>query len=997
MKKIYFLLFFILFSGKIFAQPMIDTQGKDFWLAFIPNFHNVDMLMLDKSYYTDTLYIFIVATDTCSGNISYRDFSGATYNQNFTITNPNQIFTFRLRYEPYELRGFNASNVIIGNSQNEIIAKQSFHITSTKDITVYAHSQAITTSESLTALPTDALGTEYLVLAYDSDGARDNNNPSAIAGSSTPSQFAIIATEDNTNVTIFPSVPTRKNKSQTQNIILNQGDVYLVQADITLSQLHNDLTGSKITSDKPIAVIAGQQRTKLPIIGQGTSRDMLMEQLPPLNAWGRNSIVVPFVQSPTAENTYDNDIFRILAYSDNTQIFIDGNLITTLNQGQLFETYLDEPHFIDASAPILVAQYKKSSQSSGFGNTGNSDPLMLIMPPIEQYGNFYRFANIQANEYDYDFTQRYKKIYTEHYINIISQNNSLNNIRLDGNLVSASTFIPIPNSNFSYNQIPVSEGTHEVACPGGCGLIVYGYGQANSYGYYGGMNLVKYDFTSPKLYADTTCYILNGIATDSSGTDTKIKQLDFPISDQINVNISSNNSFPSPIVSYSASLINNYHDGSFKVRATDSAGLYTEINYDIPGFTIALKDIKESTNVPVIIDTILYGNQRCFDIVIENYGKFAHKIEYLLVKYPTGVDTISDFTGIILEPGIQKSFQYCVTPSDSGLYNFDISIEDTCNSRDIAKLNLYALRDVDPPYIQETIDSCQVNYVYDIIEAMKSDGGISEAKLLEGFNIDIQKDETDNKHYQFRINVLDPRKDTYFKIEITDLAGNKSIIEVARPGFTLEFASSKNTHQIDFGNKRIGGLYIDTLMIYNYGNYPITINEAPLLHNLQFSVPQSQFPLTINPQDTAKLIIVYKPVYVKETNDLDSIIFSLNCLSEIIPLTGFAEEFNIDANSKCEVNIRFVTDSIPLSLEITLSDEYTPGIVQLDIKNPKPSTTVVYLYNSMGVMLEKLFSGTLQKGETSLNIKMNDYSNGLYFIIVNYDGNEYSRKFIKIE
>jgi len=51
-----------------------------------------------------------------------------------------------------------------------------------------------------------------------------------------------------------------------------------------------------------------------------------MEQLPPLNAWGRNSIVTPFAQSETIENQSDNDLFRVLAYSDNTQLFIDGRI-----------------------------------------------------------------------------------------------------------------------------------------------------------------------------------------------------------------------------------------------------------------------------------------------------------------------------------------------------------------------------------------------------------------------------------------------------------------------------------------------------------------------------------------------------------------------------------------------------------------------------------------------------------------------------------------------
>lgn len=996
MKRTIFLLFLLISCSKLASQPLIDTRGDDFWITFIPNYHNIESPGYDKSYYTDTLYIFVVANEPCTGKIDYRDDKGLPYSQNFTINDPSQIYVFKVPYELYELRGFNKSGKILGYDQNEMIAKQSFHITTSKDVTIYAHSQAITTSESMTALPTDALGMEYLILTYNSDGSYDPRERT-ISEQSTPSQFAIIATEDNTNVAIEPSVPTRVNKSQIQNFTLNQGDVYLVQADIALNQYRNDLTGTKVTSDKPIAVIAGHQRATLPVNGVGGSRDMLMEQLPPLNAWGRNSIVVPFAQSSTITNTIDNDIFRILAYSDNTQVFIDNALITTLNQGETFESYLDEPHFIEASAPILVAQYKKTSQAGTGGNAAKSDPLMLIMPPIDQYGNFYRFANIQSYEYDFVFSHKNDKVYSEHYINIISKNNSLNNINLDGNPVQASMFIPIPNSNYSFASLPVSEGTHEVNCPGGCGLIVYGYGVANSYGYYGGMNLIKYDFTSPKLFANKGCYIINGIATDSTATDSRLIELDFPISDQHNVNITANNTFPASIASYSATLQNHYLDGSFKVRATDSAGLYSELVYDIPGFTLALKDIKESTVVPELIDTIHFGKTRCFDITIENYGKFPHLINYVIIKSATNSDTIPEFINAIIQPGEQRTFPYCIEPSEPGAYYFDVSIEDSCTSRDIAKLILHSLQDLNPPLIKSSYDSCFVNFIYDVYEELKSDVGIKSAKLLEGVNINYEQIELGPNHYQFKINVIDPRQSALFRVEILDSVGNQSIFEVRIPGFTLEFLSSTPNHQIDFGNRRIGGLYLDTLLIYNYGNYTITLDEATLRHNLQFSVPQSQFPLKISPKDTARLVMAYKPVFVKDYFDTDTLLFTLYCIDETIPLIGFAEEFNIDASSKCDVNIRFITDSIPSSLEITLADEYSPGIVQLDINNPKNNNTNIYLYNSFGVLLEKLYSGTLQKGKTTFEIQMHNYSAGLYFIVINNDGGQFSRKFIKIE
>jgi hypothetical protein len=89
----YFIIFIVIlltsFPGKILSQDLIDTRGNDFWLAFLPNFHNYENDPI--SNYTDSLYIFIVATDTCSGLIEYKDINGKSYSKNFIITDQKNI------------------------------------------------------------------------------------------------------------------------------------------------------------------------------------------------------------------------------------------------------------------------------------------------------------------------------------------------------------------------------------------------------------------------------------------------------------------------------------------------------------------------------------------------------------------------------------------------------------------------------------------------------------------------------------------------------------------------------------------------------------------------------------------------------------------------------------------------------------------------------------------------------------------------------------------
>ncbi len=980
----YFIFFIVIlltsFPGKILSQDLIDTRGNDFWLAFLPNFHNYENDPI--SNYTDSLYIFIVATDTCSGLIEYKDINGKSYSKNFIITDPKNIYSFSLPYLNFELRGFNRSGTIQTNNnyQCEKIAPQAFHITSTADITIYAHEQAVTTSESMTCLPTDALGTDYIVLTYNSDG---NEGFGSIDGQSTPSQFLVVATEDSTQVIIVPKVATRVNGTKTQTINLNKGDVYLVQAQITNTNLNGDLTGSRVTSNKPISLIAGHQRTRLPINGNVTSRDCLLEQLPPLSAWGRNAIVIPFAQSKQIFSS-GNDIFRILSGSDNNDITIDGIPILTLSQGSIFEMELTEPHYIEGTGPILVAQYKKSSQSGVSGQNGISDPLMMIMPPIEQYGNFYRIANIQS--YEPGSNNKFDPVYSEHYVGIIIPDSVTKLIKIDGNFIGANFFKKVPNSNFSYCFLQVTQGTHELIAPTGFGLTVYGYGYANSYGYYGGMNLVKYDFTPPKILASSNCYTITGIVTDSSATDTRVTELDFPATNLINVDIQQNNSFPTGLAYFTASLHNHYLDGSFQIKAMDSAGLSTSLNYDIPGFTINYQGFRENTTPFQVIDTVPSGTEVCFDIPIENYGKFQHTLYQIYLKSTNQTDTLLSLIPITLNSGDVQTIKVCKTFADTGTYNFELIIEDSCEARTITNFQILSFKDNKPPTIQVKKDPCNQTFDVEINETLKSDSGIELFKIEaeENGKIDIQDQNT--KYIRFHFTVNDPREDAYYKFIVVDSMGNSKEYEEFIPGFTLSFITSsinpQDSNKLDFGSRMIGARHQDTILLTNYGKYTIVLDKAYMFNNTIFSIPQSQFPFTIEPQQTKPLVVIYKPVDAKIDKDLDTVRFNFNCLDKFIYLEGAATVFDVTQNSKCNVPLKFTTDSIPTSLEASLKSSIIEGIVEINFKSDENTNLVISLYDQFGILRDELFNGTLPKGTAIKVFNLNNLVSSVYFIKV---------------
>ncbi len=458
------------------AQDIPDSRGREFWITYLPNFHN------NPTALEDSLFLFITAEEETSGVIEYFDRDGRRFEQQFTIDDVSEVYKFQTVYLNFELEGYNTRSVLNWpESQNESVARQVFHITCDKEVTVYGLNQARTTSDAFLGLPQDVLGSNYVIMSYNSDlktqGATLTNN-------STPSQFAVIGTVDNTEVTIDPSVPTQANGMARQSVTLDRGEVYLVQSRFSPATRNADLTGTRVTSTAPIAVFAGHQRATIPIAfaNQLISRDHIVQQLLPVNTWGRNAFIIPLPRLAD-QAPIGSDLYRVLAAVDNTSIFVNGVQQTVLDGGEFFEAPIAEALVIEATGPIQVAQFKQTA-----GDTPNDlrvgDPFMMLIPPAEQYLRSYRFINAQVAELN---GGNNTNIFTRQFVSIIVPSASIGSVRLDGSAVNAGEFAQIADSDWSYATLEVSDGVHDVLADVGLGIYVHGYGGANSYGYIGGV------------------------------------------------------------------------------------------------------------------------------------------------------------------------------------------------------------------------------------------------------------------------------------------------------------------------------------------------------------------------------------------------------------------------------------------------------------------------------------------------------------------------------
>lgn len=951
-------------SSKAFSIEYYDTKGTDFRFAFLPNAHKTA-----SESSSDSLFIFIAVEKPTDVSIEYYDRTGNQYNHQISITQANSLYKFQLQYYNYELWGYCTDLFRDTRFQSEMVSNMSFHITSNEEITVYAHSQARQTSAAFLVLPTDVLDNDYIVISYNSDS--DDSEPM-------PSEFAIVATEDNTNITIIPSQPTRYNELNTQKLILDKGEVYLVQADMEHNHLV-DLTGTIINADKPVALFSGQQKSGVPVEGlsRTPTRDCLMEQIPPVKVWSNNAFITPFAEPSDVTNLYD-DLFRITAAYDSTTININGTVVANLNQGEFYEDKITQPSLVTSNSSFLLVQYKKSSDYIGSGGSGNNgDAFMLVVPPKEQFLTSYTTINVQA----YD---NRAIVYNEQYITIVIPTSGISSFRLDNNPVNSALFNPIQNSGYSFASIPVNDGVHKTASDSAFGIYIYGYGLANSFGYTGGMSFKPIDFQGPQISQIDSCYKTSAFVTDSLISDSGLKEFYSPISSQINCEVKlSAYSKENKVAKFEAYLNNKKLDGSFKIIAEDSLGHATEKTIDIKGFTLGNNGSEMSDNLLDFTAMVRVGATKCFDLPIHNYGKFDQTILGYKINNRTDF-SISPASPITIRPGEVTNLRICFTADIDSMFVDTLSIINDCGDlKTLADFTIQTGIDKITPKQITVADSCNQNFQIFISDSTFWDSGISSISILYKTNCNIAIHQSAYTS-TIIINIINTSEDMSYGISIIDSAGHELIIADTISSTNFRIYSSRgdiSDNSLNFGDCKIGYLEVDSLTLFNSGTNKLVLENIILAKNTNFSIPQSQFPITIEPMDSAKLFIVFSPVEGDSLLYTDSLLFKSNCLKQSVVLTGYGESINLYGASKCEVDLKFSMDKVKNTFYV--SDVMPNPIISegiIVIHNDKTSMVQVDLFDYLGNQIKRIANNKMPAGKTELSISPANLSSGMYFI-----------------
>lgn len=959
-----------------------DSKGTDFWFTFLPSYHNnINQMSSDRALQQEhQLYIYIGADQPTSGTISLRDEFGNVRTEAFTITNPAQLYEFKTFFLPYELRGFNYHGQInYGQMQTEKPARQSFHITSDQEVSVYALNQAQLNSEAFMVLPTDALGDDYVVMAYTSDTREGGGGPSGV---STPSQFAVVATQDSTVVDIIPSSSTfLTDPGERQSVVLNQGQSYLVQVDPRVAP-DGDLTGSVVTASKPVAVFGGHQRSTIPVEfrDQLDSRDCLVEQMNPIRTWGKSAYVLPLAVSPD-EEPVGSDLFRVVTAFDSTVISVDGNEVATINAGEFYEAPLRQAANVTSSRPTMVAMFKKTSGRTLQNEDPRiGDPFMMLVPPAEQFMKSYRFINIQANEYDFINGRPVPRneIYLQQWLNVLIPTVGIPSLRLDGQPVTAQ-FRSIGSSPFSWAQIPMQDGVHEITADTLFGIYVYGYGRAVSYGYIGGMAFRPLDVFPPKIVGSSSCGVFRGAVTDSLRGDTRVVSVDVVPGTARNATFTLG-SFapPQAVVEFEAAVIDPYQDGSLIVIARDNVQQLMNALVPIAGFTVGAVGRGPDPSVELRSRVIPIGQNRCDTIVLENYGLYTHTITSLRTSGKGVVTTPS--VPFNLAPGKRAEVIVCRTLDVGGLDIDTLFIGDSCLERAVLAVEIDVKDDKDSPSITATVDPCSTKVDVVIADDRAYDFGLKTIRVMDEIlqNCTIEQRTSTVAVSTYQVTITDPFADAIYGFEAIDSADNARQFVDTIPGFTLSIAGSTtpvSSHRLP--TTPLGTYVCDTIEIANYGLQTQVLYGVYVRSNVLFSLPQHQFAITIEPGETAPLIICYEPRIADTIPDRDTLVFIHGCSNKLLEVVGNGTPQELAGLSRCDVAVNIQTTKLPRPMVVMPQPADDQVTILLDQATTSASVQLVAVDGS--TVLTESWQGTATR---SLLLPLRHIASGMYVLVV---------------
>ncbi len=358
------------------------------------------------------------------------------------------------------------------------IERKAYKLTSSAPIVAYQfnplNNVGVFSNDASLLIPRHAYDLAYTGMTYKTLTRRPARNDyngylTVVASGSGPTMVNVTATaavRAGTNVAAIAA-------GGSQTFTLQQFETLSLQAIAG-----GDLTGTSITCSQPCGVFGGHEATNLSQAAQSPCcADHLEDQIFPNSTWGK----VYVVARTETRTTPVPDMVRVVAQRPNTTVTFNpaqNGCTTPLNAGQYCDVFVTSDVQVSANEPILVGHYLSSN---GGSDPDAGDPSMSFAVPTEQYRNQY--------------TLLVPSQYAENYFSIVSP--ASGSVTLDGTAVNALT--PFGDGTFKVGRVQVQAGAHNLVCSEGCGVEVYGWSDAVSYLFAGGLDLEQIVIGGPPI------------------------------------------------------------------------------------------------------------------------------------------------------------------------------------------------------------------------------------------------------------------------------------------------------------------------------------------------------------------------------------------------------------------------------------------------------------------------------------------------------------------
>lgn len=471
MKRWLFIVYVILCAQLVRAQ---STEGTEFWMTFMNNWN--------APVGDEGLVLKLIAS--------------SRQNATITVANPQTGYS-----NTFDVKANSIAEFIVPHEQgytNDILSKsrRGLRITATAPISLFASNFHEHTYDATIVLPVTALGTDYIAQMYESNyGAKE---------------IAVVATQDNTSITIIPHARTMNGLSpgDTFTFTLNVGETYLMMS----SDENGTFSGTRVQSNHPVAVFAGHQCINIP--ADNKACDHIVEQQMPTPMWGKQFAL-------TKTKGQKGDMVVVTARDNNTDLKINGTHVTTLQALQSYEFRLtDNSAFVETSGPSACYLYLEGAERNNY----IGDPSSVHISPIEQHVRQITFATFQTS------------VSRTHYVNVVTTMAGAETMTLDGRNISGEFSVLTGNNAFRFAQINISHGTHTLRTNSdGFTGHVYGLGDCESYAYtmgsairqLDGKILVDGEPRSNMVYDETRCYKVPVTFSPHANVDFNTIEWDF--------------------------------------------------------------------------------------------------------------------------------------------------------------------------------------------------------------------------------------------------------------------------------------------------------------------------------------------------------------------------------------------------------------------------------------------------------------------------------------